>query len=559
MFSAEAAALRVQKQEPSSVLSATTQPATALQADSILADNFNRHHNYLRISLTERCNLRCVYCMPEEGIDLQPNDKILTKDEIVRVARLFVDAGVDKIRFTGGEPLVRKDLEDIVSEVGALPLRALAMTTNAITLARKLPKLHKMGLNQLNISLDTLDSEKFTQITRRKGWEKVMEAIDMAVDYGYSPLKINCVVMRGVNDNEIVDFVKMTRDKPIQVRFIEYMPFDGNRWNDQKFLSYKEMIEIIKRDFGNEFLRLPDPTPNETAKTWSIPGFAGSVGFITSMSDHFCGSCNRLRITADGNLKVCLFGSSEVSLRDAMRVGYATDAELSRMINAAVKRKKEHHGAAESSDGGSGLTHVDAKTNTPTMVDVSAKQVTKRTALARSYVRLPSAVLGALSGNEIASPKGPVFATAIVAGTMGVKKTSELIPFCHPLPIEGCKFTIKMEEDASLPAKKKKEEGEESRRVVIDCEVSLHHKTGVEMEALTGASVAALTIYDMCKALSHDIVIEETRLITKTGGKSDYDSVNPAASSSTRSGATNTNSSQPTPKRKARAPTPPKA
>lgn len=344
MFSAEAAALRVQKQEPSSVLSATTQPATALQADSILADNFNRHHNYLRISLTERCNLRCVYCMPEEGIDLQPNDKILTKDEIVRVARLFVDAGVDKIRFTGGEPLVRKDLEDIVSEVGALPLRALAMTTNAITLARKLPKLHKMGLNQLNISLDTLDSEKFTQITRRKGWEKVMEAIDMAVDYGYSPLKINCVVMRGVNDNEIVDFVKMTRDKPIQVRFIEYMPFDGNRWNDQKFLSYKEMIEIIKRDFGNEFLRLPDPTPNETAKTWSIPGFAGSVGFITSMSDHFCGSCNRLRITADGNLKVCLFGSSEVSLRDAMRVGYATDAELSRMINAAVKRKKEHHG-----------------------------------------------------------------------------------------------------------------------------------------------------------------------------------------------------------------------
>lgn len=185
--------------------------------------------------------------------------------------------------------------------------------------------------------------------------------------------------------------------------------------------------------------------------------------------------------------------------------------------------------------------------------------MTKRTALARSYVRLPSAVLGALSGSEIASPKGPVFATAIVAGTMGVKKTSELIPFCHPLPIEGCKITIKMEEDASPPAttKKKKEAGDESRRVVIDCEVSLHHKTGVEMEALTGASVAALTIYDMCKALSHDIVIEETRLVTKTGGKSDYGSATPAASSSTRSGATNTNNtSQPTPKRKARAPSP---
>lgn len=228
--------------------------------------------------------------------------------------------------------------------MGQLPLRAMAMTTNGITLARKLPQLHKAGLNYLNISLDTLSNEKFTSITRRKGWEKVMESIDMAVEYGYNPLKINCVVMRGINDDEIIDFVKLTREKPIQVRFIEYMPFDGNRWNDQKFISYKEMIDRIKLEFGNDFRRLPDPSPNETAKTWSVSGFAGSVGFITSMSDHFCGSCNRLRITADGNLKVCLFGSSEVSLRDAMRKGYANDAELARLIGAAVKRKKEHHG-----------------------------------------------------------------------------------------------------------------------------------------------------------------------------------------------------------------------
>lgn len=205
-----------------------------LTQGEILRDNHNRFHNYLRISLTERCNLRCMYCMPEEGVNLQPNDKILTKNEIVRIASLFVQEGVNKIRFTGGEPLVRKDIEEIVREVGTLGLRNLAMTTNGITLARKLPMLHKAGLNQLNISLDTLVSEKFTQITRRNGWEKVMEAINLALDYGYNPLKINCVVMRGINDNEINDFVAMTEKKPIEVRFIEYMPFDGNQWNDKK-------------------------------------------------------------------------------------------------------------------------------------------------------------------------------------------------------------------------------------------------------------------------------------------------------------------------------------
>lgn len=228
-------------------------------------------------------------------------------------------------------------------EVGALGLRAMAMTTNGITLARKLPALHKAGLNQLNISLDTLVSEKFTQITRRNGWERVMESIEMALDYGYNPLKINCVVMRGINENEINDFVALTQKKPIEVRFIEYMPFDGNQWNDTKFISYREMIDVIKSKYG-DIHRAVDPTPNETAKSYQIPGFTGRVGFITSMSDHFCGSCNRLRITADGNLKVCLFGSSEVSLRDAMRVGQASDNDLSNLIGAAVKRKKEAHG-----------------------------------------------------------------------------------------------------------------------------------------------------------------------------------------------------------------------
>jgi len=310
----------------------------------VLVDNFKRKHTYLRISLTERCNLRCQYCMPEEGIDLTPNDKILTRQEIHKIAKLFVESGVDKIRLTGGEPLVRKDIEDIAADLGSLPgLKTLAMTTNGIVLARKLPALHKAGLNLLNISLDTLDPDKFVLITRRNGHEKVLESIQMAIDMAYRPVKINCVVMRGINDNEIGDFVAMTENKPIEVRFIEYMPFDGNRWNDKKFVSYKDMLEIIKKRFPN-LERVPDEEmgPNETAKTWRIPSFMGRIGFITSMTDHFCNTCNRLRLTADGNLKVCLFGRSEISLRDAIRSG-SSDEDLKELISASVKRKKASH------------------------------------------------------------------------------------------------------------------------------------------------------------------------------------------------------------------------
>eukprot|EP00005_Dracoamoeba_jomungandri_P003782 CAMPEP_0174256940 /NCGR_PEP_ID=MMETSP0439-20130205/6141_1 /TAXON_ID=0 /ORGANISM="Stereomyxa ramosa, Strain Chinc5" /LENGTH=627 /DNA_ID=CAMNT_0015339805 /DNA_START=209 /DNA_END=2092 /DNA_ORIENTATION=- len=601
---------------------------------SILDDSFGRHHNYLRISLTERCNLRCQYCMPEEGVDLTPSEDILTKDEIVRIVKLFVGSGVDKIRFTGGEPLVRKDLLEIMEEIGGLPgLKKIGMTTNGITLHRKLPELQKAGLNLLNISLDTLDKTKFQEITRRNGFDKVMKSIHMAVDYKYDPLKINCVVMRGFNDNELIDFVHFTKDLPVEVRFIEWMPFDGNAWNDKTFISYKDMVEIIQEKYP-DFQRIPDPGPNETSKSWKVPNFAGSVGFISSMTEHFCGSCNRLRMTADGNLKVCLFGSSEVSLRDAMRLGYATNDELKEIIECAVFAKKAHHGgmydmyeiaktknrpmiliggerergmkkkgrrrevtmemvvslsqsmhmypkltpyntttnlspylvettrhqvgkclptvkhnhyAQHTSNlhqallGGAftntiqqrnfcsaptKFTHVD-KNNSPTMVDVSDKKVTKRTAHARSVVRLPTEVMqqltggnatsqptgeGAGKGGEIMSAKGPVLATAIIAGTMGAKRTSELIPFCHPLPIENCKVSTTLDKSNSS--------------ILVDCVVTTTNKTGVEMEALTGASIAALTIYDMCKALSHHIIIEKTVLVSKTGGKSVFEAPN---------------------------------
>lgn len=307
----------------------------------MLLDTFGRLHTYLRISLTERCNLRCQYCMPAEGVDLTPNPQILSPQEICHLASLFVSSGVNKIRLTGGEPTIRKDIEDICMRLSNLKgLKTLAITTNGITLARKLPKLKECGLSALNISLDTLISAKFEFMTRRKGHERVMESINTAIDLGYNPVKVNCVVMRGFNDDEICDFVELTREKPINVRFIEFMPFDGNVWNVKKLVPYSEMLDRVMKRYPN-VERIKDH-PTETAKNYSIDGHAGTVSFITSMTEHFCAGCNRLRLLADGNFKVCLFGPSEVSLRDPLRRG-ADDSELKKIIGAAVKRKKAAH------------------------------------------------------------------------------------------------------------------------------------------------------------------------------------------------------------------------
>lgn len=307
----------------------------------MFVDRFGRKHTALRISITERCNLRCRYCMPEEGVALSPRSDLLTFEEIERLARLFVCGGVDKIRLTGGEPLVRKHVEDLVEMLGRLPgLNTLALTTNGMLLPGKLPRLQAAGLGAINISLDTLVPEKFETITRRGGLEDVLQAIDMAMAYGYDPVKVNCVVMRGVNDDELLDFVAWTRHVPIAVRFIEYMPFQGNGWSETGFFSYADMLERI-RLFYPALQRLEDD-PNATARTWRVPGHRGTIGFIASMSEKFCGSCNRLRLTADGALKVCLFGQAEVSLRDMLRGG-ASDRELDEAIRNAVLRKQAAH------------------------------------------------------------------------------------------------------------------------------------------------------------------------------------------------------------------------
>eukprot|EP00938_MAST-03A_sp_MAST-3A-sp1_P006120 g6120.t1 len=304
-----------------------------------LIDSFGRVHEYLRVSLTERCNLRCQYCMPENGVELQPNSDLMSDDEIVRVAKVFASRGVNKIRLTGGEPLLRPTIVELVERLRSIDgIEKLGITTNALVLERKLPRLIEAGVTQFNISLDTLVSAKFNFITRRRGFSRVLSAIQ-ATEEAYrdaSVVKVNCVVMRGMNEDEIVDFVNMTKDRKITVRFIEYMPFDSNKWKTKKLVPFTEMLSEI-RNVHSDLERIGD-TPCATQKTYRVPNFLGQIGFVTSMTNHFCGGCNRLRLTADGNLKACLFGEEEISLRDQIRAG-ARDEDIEKSIEDALGRK----------------------------------------------------------------------------------------------------------------------------------------------------------------------------------------------------------------------------
>ncbi|XP_065536110.1 molybdenum cofactor biosynthesis protein 1 isoform X3 [Lathamus discolor] len=460
-----------------------------------------------------------------------------------------------------------------------------------------------------------------------------MEGIHKATELGYHPVKVNCVVMRGFNEDELLGFVDFTKDLPLDVRFIEYMPFDGNKWNFKKMVSYKEMLDTIKQQWPE--LEKLSCEASSTAKGYKVPHFQGQISFITSMSEHFCGSCNRLRITADGNLKVCLFGNSEVSLRDHLRSG-ASEEELIQVIGAAVGRKKKQHagmfnisqmknrpmiliepalmlfslcqdalqnspnskqwghtfshwltlrarfpkqmrktlmenkltgqlylprsrpeqqwhittgilqpplrgscvfqkdpsstfdpkcldaspvsqvsvdyqskGASPGSELGTMVSHAsDSLTHTDeegwaTMVDVGGKSYSRRSAVAVAVVRLGEKAFGVVRQNQV--KKGNVLAVAQVAGIQGAKLTSQLIPLCHNIPLNHVEVSLSLDEDRYA--------------VVIRSACQTWGRTGVEMEALTAASLAALTVYDMCKAVTHDIVIEEVKLLSKTGGQ----------------------------------------
>ena len=310
-----------------------------------LVDSFGRKHTYLRISVTDRCNLRCTYCMPQEEIAWKEHDEILTFEEITKLAKIFVSMGIKKIRLTGGEPTIRKNIEELVKSLASIKgLETITMTTNGILLKDKAAILKKSGLNSLNISLDTLKKERFIEITKRYHFENVLLGIGAALSVGFFPLKLNVVVISGFNEDEIIDFVNFVKDKPINVRFIEFMPFKGNNWEYSQIVPYAKMRSII----SNHFELVPINTEiSSVAKDFCIEGFTGTISFITSMTENFCGTCNRIRLTADGSLKTCLFHIPELSLRNVMRNG-ATDSELKNMIcNALMLKKKGHEPTLE--------------------------------------------------------------------------------------------------------------------------------------------------------------------------------------------------------------------
>lgn len=305
-----------------------------------LTDRFGRVHTYLRISVTDRCNLRCTYCMPPDGIDWQPREEILTYEEIVRAARVFTDLGVRKIRLTGGEPMVRQDLEVLIQQLSQLPgLETLAMTTNGVFLRQKAAALKAAGINLINISLDTLQRERFCQIAKRDHLNDVLAGIEAALSVGIETVKLNVVVMAGVNEDEILDFVEFIREKPINLRFIEFMPFKDNQWSTGGLFPYARMRQLIE---ARHPLLPCHQEATDVAKDFYIPGFSGKVSFVTSMTESFCGTCNRLRLTSDGSIKSCLFHPAEINIRDRMRAG-VSDEVLTECIHYAVGLKEEAH------------------------------------------------------------------------------------------------------------------------------------------------------------------------------------------------------------------------
>jgi cyclic pyranopterin phosphate synthase len=311
-----------------------------------LIDSYNRPINYLRMSITDRCNLRCVYCMPKEGLSLIGHDDILRYEELLRIAGIAVKKGITKIRLTGGEPLVRKGVVEFVSALsGIAGLHDLSMTTNGLLLSQAALPLRNAGLKRLNISLDSLNPDKYSKITRGGDINQLIAGIKRAQEAGFSPIKINVVVIRGINDDEITAFAKLSLEKNLHIRFIEYMPVGmENGWEQKHFVPTDEIRQHVKA-IGT-LIELPSDNGSGPAHMYTIAGAQGKLGFISALSDHFCATCNRLRLTPDGKLRTCLFSDAEVDLKTPMRDG-CSDEVLADIINTAILSKPRKHHATE--------------------------------------------------------------------------------------------------------------------------------------------------------------------------------------------------------------------
>ncbi|MBX7217356.1 MAG: GTP 3',8-cyclase MoaA [Candidatus Kapabacteria bacterium] len=314
-----------------------------------LIDRYNRQHTYLRISVTDRCNLRCAYCMPVENMVWRKPEEILSFEEILRVARVAVGMGVEKIRVTGGEPLVRSGIEQLLVRLKQIPgLRTLAVTTNGVLLRRTLPAI-RHAVDSFNISLDTFRPDRFRQLTRRDALHDTLDGIDAALQAGYRNLKINAVVMRGVNDDELLEFAEFTAQRPVAVRFIEFMPFAGNQWTLDKCVPMAEILERLEA--GYHLSRIPDEA-SPISRDYQLRSRAtghqhlGTVGVIASMTQPFCSSCSRIRLTAEGKVMPCLHSPMEFDLQAVMRGG-GDDAAIESLLLQAVGAKPKEHLPAE--------------------------------------------------------------------------------------------------------------------------------------------------------------------------------------------------------------------
>jgi cyclic pyranopterin phosphate synthase len=308
-----------------------------------LRDSYGRIADDLRISVTDRCNFRCIYCMPAEGLRWLGRDEILRFEEIARLARIFVERyGVRTIRITGGEPLVRVKVEELVAMISAIdPSLDITMTTNGVLLEQKARALAEAGLKRVNISLDTFNIDRFKEIARRDAFDRVMAGIDAADAAGLRPIKLNVVVMKGHNDDEVVEFARFARERGFEVRFIEFMPLDAEGiWTNEMVVPSRRIQERIEDLFP--LVALSEDRPGPATKFGFADGAPGGVGFISSVSQAFCTTCNRIRLTAEGGLRTCLFSLQETQLRDIIRGG-ASDDRLGQVIEAAVWAKEEGH------------------------------------------------------------------------------------------------------------------------------------------------------------------------------------------------------------------------
>jgi len=310
---------------------------------SVLKDSFGRIINNLRISVTDRCNFRCLYCMPEHGMAWMKKDDLLTYEEIGRLVRVFAGLGIKKIRLTGGEPLMRKDLHVLLEMLSnTAGIEDLALTTNGYFLAEQAEGLAKAGLKRINVSLDSLNPIKFSEITRRSYYDRIWEGIKTVEGLGIAPIKINVVLIRGINDDEILNFANLARKRPFVIRFIEFMPIgkdDG--WNIEKVVPTQEIIETIEREARRKLIPI-EYRGGQPADRFTFDDGVGEIGFISSVSEPFCNHCNRIRLTSDGKLRTCLFSLKETDFKRLLREG-AEDGEIKRVILDAVWNKEPGH------------------------------------------------------------------------------------------------------------------------------------------------------------------------------------------------------------------------